>query len=344
MKYDNAVGSAEARARPRHYLRSILVNTALLVLSLTLAIVGVGGVLRFIDGVPLFEFKNYARDYIDQFNRFRSSMFDEQLGWRPKPYLHLVRPIKDVIKTETTDAYGTRINGEGTSGIATGGILAVGDSLTYGADVGDDELWPAYLQDMVGIPVTNAASQGWGIDQIVMRAEDMIDQVHPRTAIVGVYPPDIQRSELEIDFGAYKPYYTVESGNLVLHGVPVPHLNASIHDLGWEQGVLGYSYVAFWIARRLQRWSTFNYTKQATTHGAGEEVTCLLLSAAAAHRGRENPPDHGYGLRQFRLCPGTASAGASSAWLRARSGLRDGRHLGRLRENLRRGQVGVRFP
>ena len=59
---------------------AFLVNTALLVLSLTLAIVGVGGVLRFIDGVPLFELKNYARDYVDQFNLIRSSMFDEQLG------------------------------------------------------------------------------------------------------------------------------------------------------------------------------------------------------------------------------------------------------------------------
>jgi hypothetical protein len=266
-----------AATRARGIIRKTLVNAALVFLAVTIAIIGVGFVLKVIDGVPLFEFKNYARDYVDQFNRVRSSMYDERLGWRPKPNLRLSGPINGVVKTESTDAYGDRSNADAGAGLPTGGILSSGDSFTYGADVGDDEAWPAYLHDMIGTPVTNASSKGWGTDQIVMRAEDMLDLVRPRTLIVAVYPPDIQRSELEIDFGAYKPYYTLDDGNLVLHGVPVPHLAASVHDLGWERGVLGYSYVAFWIARRLGRWSTFNHTKQATAPGTGEKVTCLLL-------------------------------------------------------------------
>lgn len=266
-----------AATRATSIIRKILVNAGLVVVALTLANVGVGFVLRVVDGVPLFEFKNYARDYVDQFNRVRSSTYDERLGWRPKPNLRLSGPINGVVKTESTDAYGNRSNVDAGAEPPIGGILASGDSFTYGADVGDNEAWPAYLHDMLGGPVTNASAKGWGTDQIVMRAEDMIDLVHPRTLILAIYPPDIQRSELEIDFGAYKPYYTIDDGGLVLHGVPVPHLGASVHDLGWERGVLGYSYVAFWIARRLGRWSTFNQTKQATAPGIGEKVTCLLL-------------------------------------------------------------------
>ncbi|HZT86737.1 MAG TPA: hypothetical protein VFA12_02130 [Stellaceae bacterium] len=261
----------------RVLLRRVLVNMGLAVFALAVAITALGVVLRLVDGLSPFEFRNFARDYIDQFNRVKSAMYDERLGWRPKPNLRLSSRIKGVLKSETTDAYGNRVNGDATPSLPSGGVLVSGDSFAYGADVSDGETWPAYLQTAIDTPVTNASAKGWGTDQIVMRAEEMIELAHPRTLILGIYPPDIQRAEMEIDFGAYKPYYTVEQGALVLHGVPVPHLTASVHDLGWERGVLGYSYVAFWIARRLQRWSTFNQVKQATPPGTGEKVTCLLL-------------------------------------------------------------------
>jgi len=254
--------------------RRILVNTALVVGSIvtSLCLLEVG--LRLYDGIPLLQVKSFAGDYRFKIGRF---MYDERLGWRPMPDLHLSFLKNGVLKTETTDAYGDRITGELSSGNATRGILASGDSFTYGVDVGDGETWPTFLQNMIGTPVTNASSWGWGTDQIIMRAEDMINLLHPKTLILGVYRGDFQRSELVIDFGAYKPYYSIEVGNLVLNDVPVPRLGWSRHDFAWARGILGYSYIAIWVAQRLGNWSAENQAKQATPSGTGEKVTCLLL-------------------------------------------------------------------
>ncbi|HZT87704.1 MAG TPA: hypothetical protein VFA12_07025 [Stellaceae bacterium] len=269
-------------------LRKVLVNTGLIVASLFVvqSVIGLG--LRLHDGVPLFEMRNFARDYVDQFNVVKSSMYDERLGWRPKPNLRLALPVNGVLKNETTDAYGDRIADEARAAATPGGILATGDSYTYGADVGDSESWPAQLEAMLGAPVVNAASRGWGTDQIVIRAEDMIGVLHPRMLIVGLYWRDIERTEQEINFGAYKPYYTVAEGRLVLHNQPVPRLAGTVHDLGIVRGVLGYSYAAFWLARRLALWSTFNQNRRASRPGTGREISCLLLRRLRDRAEREH--------------------------------------------------------
>lgn len=50
-------------------------------------------------------------------------------------------------------------------------ILAVGDSCTWGEDVGDTDTWPAQLQRLTGRRVLNGGVTGFGFDQIVLRTE-----------------------------------------------------------------------------------------------------------------------------------------------------------------------------
>ena len=50
-------------------------------------------------------------------------------------------------------------------------ILAVGDSYTYGEEVGENDSWPAQLQRIKNQRVLNAGVSGYGFDQSVLRAE-----------------------------------------------------------------------------------------------------------------------------------------------------------------------------
>ncbi len=63
-------------------------------------------------------------------------------------------------------------------------ILVVGDSFGLGSDVIDAETWPAYLERMVGTQVINAAVGGYALDQIVLRAEDLVPLLRPRMLLV----------------------------------------------------------------------------------------------------------------------------------------------------------------
>lgn len=169
-------------------------------------------------------------------------------------------------------------------------ILAVGNSFTFGEEVNDDKSWPADLEVITGTPVINAASGAWGTDQIVMRAEVVIDIAHPKILIVDFYSQDVERAEYQVLFGGEKPYYTIEEGELVLHNVPVPQVTMA-KEIGWLRSVLGYSYTVYWLVRHLgdQQWLYGPLTeyKRATSEGAGAPITCLLLKRLKERTERE---------------------------------------------------------
>jgi hypothetical protein len=254
-------------------LRRLSLNTALIAASVcvTLAVWEIG--LRLHEGVRLLQFTNFIGDRVNRATQAGSALYDERLGWRLKP---------DVRSSDfNTGPYGIRLNSIASGAVPVGGILASGDSFTFGSDVSDTESWPAYLETITGTPVVNAAAPGWGTDQIVMRAEDMIDIARPQTVLVDFLWYDIGRAEEEINFGAHKPYYTVKDDQLVLHNVPVPPFVGRPGELGLFRGILGYSFAIYWAAERFgfEQWlgSINTIHKRATPGGTGVRVTCLLL-------------------------------------------------------------------
>ena len=263
---------ASGRYSP-HMLRRISLNAALIAASVlvTLGVMEIG--LRLYAGIPLLDLVNFIGDRVNRAKQDTGFLYDERLGWQVKPNLRG--------PPNTTYAYGIRLPNSTDRTLPLGAILASGDSFTFGSDVSDAESWPAYLETITGTPVVNAAVPGWGTDQIVMRAEDMIDIARPQTVIVDFLWYDIGRTEEEINFGAHKPYYTIEDDELVLHNVPVPPFEGRVHELGLVRGVLGYSYTIYWAAGRLgfDRWlgSVNTQVKRATPGGTGQRITCLLL-------------------------------------------------------------------
>jgi lysophospholipase L1-like esterase len=266
----------------RTLLCRLLANAGLVAVSLLAGLILLETGLRAWDGVPLLAVTNFARERVDQLRANSHSVYDDRLGWRSKPNLH--EP------SENTDADGIRRTAASDRAVPQGAILAVGDSFTWGSDVDDRGAWPAQLEELAGTAVVNAASPGWGTDQIVMRAEEMLAGAQPKVLILGIFWPDIQRAEMAVNFGAYKPYYTVETGGLLLHNVPVPRVTGALHDIG-NRAVLGYSYAVTWLSLRLgfAQWLVAAPTlfKRATPDGTGRDITCRLLEQVKQRTERE---------------------------------------------------------
>ena len=80
----------------------------------------------------------------------------------------------------------------------------------------DDETWPAQLEGLAGAAVLNAGVPGYAADQIVLRAEQLLPLVRPKTLIVALAADEIARVGFA-SFGAPKPYFTLENGGLKVH-------------------------------------------------------------------------------------------------------------------------------
>ncbi len=200
MPARDGIGEQTARQRPSPWT-----NTALVFASVLLSSAAIEGGYRFAADLPLFELVDWRAGKVVR-SEYKA-VVDPVLGWTLRPW------------TETDDFstidHGIRANfNENT--VRTGGILAVGDSFTQGWEVDDDETWPAYLEKLTGVPVVNAGVGGYGTDQIVLRAEQLLPIVKPNILIVGFLEADMFRTGHSV-FGAPKPYFTLEGGELRYH-------------------------------------------------------------------------------------------------------------------------------
>ena len=122
----------------------------------------------------------------------------------------------------TIDADGFRSCGEHAASHDDGAILTVGDSFTYGDEVRDEETWPAQLQRLTGRRVLNGGVTGYGIDQMVLRAERCVAAHRPAILVLSFIADDVRRVEMRRLWWRDKPWFAVEGSGLALKGVPVP--------------------------------------------------------------------------------------------------------------------------
>ena len=146
-------------------------------------------------------------------------MHDDRLGYAPKPGFRGTGASGWPV---TIDADGFRRSGSVADSEIRHALLAVGDSYTFGEEVGDAETWPAQLERLRGRRVLNGGVSGYGFDQIVLRAEQLADRHKPTMIIVGFIADDIRRTEMRRVWGRDKPWFVLDRDRLQLAGVPVP--------------------------------------------------------------------------------------------------------------------------
>lgn len=252
---------------------------------LTLLLLELG--LRVFQGQVL-TFDNFLYKDLDLFHSAYPAQFDERLGFIPKVGYSSQGQDNLWKKRIHIGDLGIRSNGPGSNPPARPLILCVGDSFTFGAQVHDEETWPAFLERSLGVRTINAGVFGFGLDQSILRAEQLAPLYKPDLLIVGLIQDDILRNRLRMRTGVYKPYFTIHKDRLVLHKVPTASPKRPIGPL---RRIGGYSLLVHTLMLRVDKayWlhglDRYNYLKRVeTAHDQGVEVSCRLFERLARMR------------------------------------------------------------
>jgi hypothetical protein len=161
-------------------------------------------------------------------------------------------------------------------------ILVVGDSYAHGDEVTDAETWATKLQSVTGRLVVNAAMSGYGIDQMVLRAELLVPEIKPAALVLSFIADDVRRTEMKRLWGAEKPYFELVNGALVLRNTPVPLPPAPADTLSIWQRLFGRSLLVDTILRH-QGWQyewAIDHVR-VLSEAEGERQLCPLMQRLA---------------------------------------------------------------
>jgi hypothetical protein len=261
-------------------------NLVLLLVSFLITLLCLEVGYRVVAGLPVFKLANWRTEQVVKVNLGElKAEYDPVLGWTNKASSYNEDGY-------TTIQYGVRRNFEETT-IRTGGMLATGDSFTEGWEVKDHESWPASLEKLTSAPVVNAATGGYGADQTILRAEQMLPIVKPKVLLIGFHEIAIVRAGYSI-FGAPKPYFTLENGEPRYHPpkfVEPREKNTLTWKIAYEvRELLGYSALADYLFTRLNP----NFWHGDGAHDLYQKtdvdevaVTCALLKRLKAQTDKD---------------------------------------------------------
>lgn len=224
-----------------------------------------------------------ARDSLFTWQSKDSESFvtsDPMLGRLPKPGLVLHHPDGFTVSIAE---HGTRSNGAAKPAAARPLTLVVGDSFAFGDGVDDADSWPAVLERLSGTRVVNAGMAGFGVDQAVLRAEQLAEVYAPDTIVLGFIPHDVLRCEMSYWSGHPKPYFVPDGSGLRLQ--PAPLTPRSRWDsLKW---LIAWSEAVDVLFPTALHWEG---PESVVAHRQGREVACRLMGRLAAlgrkHRAR----------------------------------------------------------
>ena len=266
----------------------LLQNLGLILASTILALLVFELGSRLIDGRPVLATTNWVAAELERNTETDTARFDPEMGWHPRENLRLKgftkfradQPDLDHVLT-TTDSLGLRMNDQSLRPAPRGAILAIGDSFTWGSEVSDHETYPAHLEKILGEPVLNGGYGGWGLGQMYLRARELVPKLTPRLLLLTPLSNDALRTAYRRSGRAFKPYFIIEDGGLVLQQTPVPRTSSKARDVGAIQSVLGYSYGIMWASKLLgyqEVWVNRNKLNDKV-HSFEEAVriSCLLL-------------------------------------------------------------------
>ena len=248
------------------------INLLLVVISLLTGLLVAEAATRVWKGEAVFKWVDFSQSIVGC-----ASAFDAYAGWKPVPSRQGVnreqRPV-------TILPNGLRSNGS-LSPESDIRILATGDSYTFGDQVGDHETWPAALERQLAIPVLNGGVCGYGVDQTVLRSQELTPRVRPDILIVSLIPTDIWRAQSSELYGKRKPFFSLKNGIPVLQNVPLGSPETPPGIAGYFSRGMEYlnDYSLFMrsmpnVRNRLQMFRNKAYVE---VHNEGLEVSCGLL-------------------------------------------------------------------
>jgi len=154
---------------------------------------------------------------------YRFDVHHPTRGWALRPGLQPTAAFGD--KTVSSNSHGVRGAAERGYSKPAGvtRIVTLGDSFTFGEDVGDDETWSQQLErSLPGTEVLNLGVHGYAHDQMLLYLQEEGIRYHPDLVLLGFMGDDMERNLLRFrDFA--KPRFVLQpGGGLQLSGTPVP--------------------------------------------------------------------------------------------------------------------------
>lgn len=148
--------------------------------------------------------------------------FDPSKGWISRPGLRDHPAFAG--KFLSTNSLGLRGRREIDAGVGSDErrVLVLGDSFTFGDEVGDDETYATHLEDRLrAVRVINFGVHGYGHDQMLILLRELGRLASPDLVVLGFVYADIHRNLLNFrDFA--KPRFEFADEELILRGVPLP--------------------------------------------------------------------------------------------------------------------------
>ena len=165
--------------------------------------------------------------------------FDEwspTLGWKVKPNLRDTEAFRG--KPLSTNSRGLRGSVEHSYEKPPGvfRIVVLGDSFTFGEEVGDEETYSHYLQELLPqVEVLNLGVHGYGHDQMLLYLQEEGLRYKPDLVLLGFLTVDMERNILAFRDYA-KPRFVLRDGKLVLTHSPVPSVEETLAaDKHWPR-------------------------------------------------------------------------------------------------------------
>ncbi|MEO0393030.1 MAG: hypothetical protein AAF213_07270 [Pseudomonadota bacterium] len=262
-------------------MRDMLKNVVLMICSLALTLVGLEVALRLVDGEEVLTKTNFVARKLSLLSSSYPTAYDPLMGYIPQPDHRGEGELWGV--PISIDSRGLRLAAADAPELERYDILAMGDSFTFGDEVGDGDTWPAHLSTLTNKTVVNGGVFGYGLDQVLLRTEQLVPALEPEIVVMSVLYGDMRRSQLAQRTGVEKPYFSIENDALVLNNVPPSRYRPRLEQIGRLRTILGHSYLVDFTMRRVGQaaWWYADGSPEVFAHNQLLDVSCKMAERFA---------------------------------------------------------------
>ena len=185
----------------------------------------------------------YRHFYVEHEKFYKYDRFDPTRGWMARPGL---RTTFDIPATDrggrrlTTNSLGFR--GKADFPVrkdpARTRIVLLGDSFTFGDEVGDEGTFPYFAQKLLPhAEILNMGVHAYGHDQMLLLWNATGRTFQPDVVVLGFVSQDLLRNQLSFR-GFAKPKFELDRGRLVLTHTPVPSPEEVLRNEWWHPKIV----------------------------------------------------------------------------------------------------------